>query len=56
MTSTIFTDFEHIEAAAKKTMRGPDYEQIIRILAYKYDVPQDEVRKIITENTIQGPC
>ena len=55
MTHPIFTDFERIESAANATPKGADHKQIIRTLAAKYDVTEDEVRKIILDNTIQGP-
>ncbi|MDX1704598.1 MAG: hypothetical protein R3235_09940 [Altererythrobacter ishigakiensis] len=55
MTSPIFADFERMEQAAKKTPCGPDFNQIVRILADKYCIPANDVRTIIIENTIQGP-
>lgn len=55
MNECIFTDFERIEAAANATPKGANHKQIIRTLAAKYDVTEDEVAKIIVEHSIQGP-
>lgn len=47
----IITEFERIEAAANKTARGADHQQILRIVAEKAERPIEDVRRLILDNT-----
>lgn len=51
----IIAEFESIEAVQSRTMRGADYEAILRTVAAKAERPVSEVRELILDNIFARP-
>ena len=52
----IISEFERIEAAASRTPQGADHQRILQTVAAMSDRPLPEVRRLILDNTLAGPC